>query len=269
MYTLDWQWNRYVLGLLLSWGLLGCPTSGPPPGSQAVTPQRAIGKEIVRVEHDKPNGAIQLLVRALLQDQEDANFGYFVYLIFAEQTLGTYNARLAAAESFKCQRAPLSNAADLGLRKSDLAVFYAPVKKNTKVSRLVRLGSAPSILKEYRYAGANFLLRQLKVRNTSTVGRFDFTIGLVGSPVPLMTGMAGVDVDEVQVLKLDRKSPHQITMIIRKFKKGLTTKKEDDSGKVVNAETDLGTRAKNTFSKAAAGVFPARPESENEPDTCR
>ena len=91
------------------------------------------------VEHDETEGSVKLLVREFLQNREDVKFGYFVYLIFAEQTQVTYNKRLAAAEAFMCQYSTRSKALDLELSKSELAVFYAPVKKSSDRHRLARL----------------------------------------------------------------------------------------------------------------------------------
>jgi hypothetical protein len=48
-------------------------------------------------------------------------------------------------------------------------------------------------------------------------------MGIIGSPVPFMTRMAEVDIDTVQVLKLDRKNRHQIAKTIREFRTELTT----------------------------------------------
>ena len=269
MKTLDCPWRAAGLGLMLLLGLTGFNTPNSIPDFHAAVPQDAPLREIVQVEHDKTDGSAQLLVPDFLQGRESKKFGYFVYLIFAEQTRRTYNKRLAAAEAFMCQRSTLSQALELGLSQSDLALFGAPVKKGTNTTRLNRLGSAGTLLKEYHYRGAHFLLRQLRVRNTSSNERFDFTIGIIGSPVPLLTSMAEVDPDTVQVLKLDQKSSYQIGKTIGVFRKGLNIGHKGKNGSSENSEIDLATRMQKHFLAVKSKRFPIRPETGEPEDVCR
>jgi hypothetical protein len=83
-----------------------------------------------------------------------------------------------------------------------------------------------------------------------------------------MTSMADVDTDTVQILKLDKKSPHQIAMTIREFRNGMTTGMEGEKGSGASAKSDLATKVQNHFMAVNSIVFPARPEVDGAADVC-
>lgn len=257
------RWMGYGLGLTFFLGICGCQKPSPPPLTLPTTT-----KEPVLVEQgDEPN-TIQLLVEELFQGQEDEEFGYFVYLIFAEQSQVTYRKRLAAAKAFLCQHSTVSDAGELGVERADLAVFYAPVKLTTNMSRLSRSRSAEAFLKEYNYAWSNFQLRRLRNRSALATDSFGFTVGIIGSPIPLTTRMAEVEMGEVQVLNLDKDNPYQIGRRVREFRKKLTRTTTGAQSTDTRGGSDLGAKVGSHFYSVGSLEIPTTAEEGHAEPVC-
>ena len=244
----------------------GCPAlepqhqpSPPPPAEEEVV---AVEEEVASANGggspaeatEKPS--IQLLVRDFLQDREDEDFGYFVYLIFAEQSESTRQKRLAAAKAFICQHSTVSEALELEVNKSELAVFYAPVKKKTNLLLLSQSQSPGTLLKEYNYAWANLLRRQLTDRDSSEGKRFDFSVGIIGSPKPLMARGTEINLDKVVVLNMDKDSSYQIAKRVREFRKGLLSLSTQTPGAEAGSTPSLATRVRNFLYSVGSLVIP-------------
>ena len=264
---LEFWRNTSLFPLMFLIAFTICPVAVLQAGNKAPSPPDSVATS--GVEPSVPKDSVPLLVRDFLQDQEDDRFGYFVYLIFSEQTQSTYNKRLAAAEEFMCQASTTEPALALGLKQSDLIMFGAPIKKRTNKNRLVRSQSVMTFLKEYHYVGAAFLLRQLNVRSTPGEERFNFRIGLVGSSVPLLSRMAKVDPDTVQVLRLDTKSSYQIAMTVREFQRALRFEKGKSEGVAVETRADFEARMQNHFTRVRALKFPTRPNQDHMKKPCQ
>ena len=97
MQSLEHRWAGWGIGLMVFLCLSGCHAQAWQREAQRPTTPDSSAKKAVNVERGETEDSAQLLVRDFLQDGEDVEFGYFVYLIFAEQSRVTYNKRLAAA----------------------------------------------------------------------------------------------------------------------------------------------------------------------------
>ena len=256
------------MGVLLLIILSGCQVPSSHSNSPKTTMPDSSKKETVFVERGDRDNSVQLMVREYLQGGEDTDFGYFVYLIFAEPSQVTYAKRLAAAQSFICQYSNLLEARDIGLTKSDFAVFYAPVKRNTNIAHLERSKSAKTLLKEYDYAGASFLLRQLSSRSTSEENLNGITLGIIGSPVPLMTRMAEIEMKDIQVLNLEESNPYQVSQKIREFRTGLLTGGFAMQEVQENGSPNLAMFVQQHFSTVRSMDIPVRPQYEDGPHAC-
>lgn len=233
-------------------------TRGRPPGSDSV----------IHVEHNQELTDIQILVRDFLKGKENREFGYFVYLIFTEQSDATYPQRLAAAKAFICQHSNVSEAYELGLQTSHLAVFYAPITYRTNVVNLRRSTKPNDLLRAYNYTLGKVLLGKLIKRNPSAEEKLNFTVGIIGSPTPLVEINENTDSPQLQILALDKDNPYQIARRIRAFRKGLTTQAFNNHLAGYVDSSNFASKMRNFFYSVGSVIYPESASTEDSEHAC-
>jgi len=178
----------------------GAPKNGHAPGAPAA---------------DASANQVRMVVRDFLlpASAPDREYQFYSYLLFTKRSVENSSQREAAALAFMCQFQDVGKALDLKLTKSQLAVFYAPVLRNTPLAPLRDSRSATDLLNAYDYSHAEQLADRLR-------GRFSeeqLELSIVASPValPLVTD---AQLNQVQVLPLVGRPPAHVARVISQFR---------------------------------------------------
>lgn len=127
----------------------------------------------------------------------------------------------AAAKAYLCKIQDVSDADDLKIRKENMAIFYAPVRKGTDVNRLNANMSSVDLINDYNLAFSQTLVNHLK-HNNSIFN--NFRVGIISYPVPLNINNLNnsIDLENLQSINLTNKNSEKIFQIVRKFKTAVT-----------------------------------------------
>lgn len=129
---------------------------------------------------------IDLLVRGFLKrgSASDAGYGYYSYLLFADNANATSAHRKAAAGAFMNLLEDTADAASLGHPFSTMAVLYAPV------TAIPSARTADALLSSYDYSRA-----QLLIHSVQHAGAHVPRVALVASQTPLDASTSPQHVD--------------------------------------------------------------------------
>ena len=171
---------------------------------------------------DKDNYRFKIISRELLDtgSSEAPAFGYYVYLIFTNQSDITYPLRKAAAQAFMCRFEEPGQARIVGLSTKNNAAFYAPIKPGT-VSDIRKYQSGDALLNNYNYHLAQALVDN--IRWSEIIDKF--TVGIIAYPEPLGLKSQDFIVKEgLKIISLNDMPPAQIGAVIRKLRQAVLDK---------------------------------------------
>lgn len=178
----------------------GVPGNGHTPGAPAA---------------DASKNQVRMVVRDFLlpASAPDREYQFYSYLLFTRRSVENSSQRQAAALAFMCEFQDVGKALNLDLKKSQLAVLYAPVLGDTPLVPLRNSRSATDLLNAYDYSHAEQLADRLRARFSAE----QLEISIVASPValPLMTE---AQLDQVQLLPLTGRPPAHVARVISQFR---------------------------------------------------
>lgn len=223
-------WKRGLATLLLA-VLFGCAAVPTPPGVPPASDSRPAPKSaqvpgngrgpMTNGHAPSPVGVragsnqVRMVVRDFLPPATapDRDYQFYSYLLFTSRSQSGYRQREAAALAFMCEFADVGAALDLNLKKSELAVFYAPVRGGSDLPALRRSQSAGALLAAYDYSHAELLASRLGGR----FGAAQMEVSIVASPRPLAL-LTDAQLDQVQVLSLTGRPPAHVARVISRFR---------------------------------------------------
>lgn len=171
---------------------------------------------------DKNNYRFRIISRELLDTEvsEVPAFGYYTYLIFADQSDATYPLRKAAAQAFMCRFEVPEQARVVGLSTKNTAALYVPIKPGT-VTSIRQKNSGEVLLNSYDYHFAKTLVDDIRRSEISA----DFNVGIIAHPEPFELGnQSNIVKDGLKVISLDDMPPGQIGAVIRKLRQAVMDK---------------------------------------------
>jgi len=171
---------------------------------------------------DKNNYRFRIISRELLDTEvsEVPAFGYYAYLIFADQSDATYPLRKAAAQAFMCRFEVPEQARAVGLSTKNTAALYVPIKPGT-VTSIRKNKSGEVLLNSYDYHFAQALIDNIKQSEISA----DFTVGIIVHPEPFeLENQDAIVKDGLKIISLDDMPSGQIGAVIRKLRQAVMDK---------------------------------------------
>lgn len=171
------------------------------------------------------NDEIKILARDFLKVSDSgygglSGYGYYMYLLFTEKGSGTYQLRKSVAMEFMCQFSDSSEIEKIGIKKGNVAVFYAPVKENTDTYMLEKSESGDALLDNYNYTYAQALINMLTTKKHIK----DFTVGIIAYPKPLRLIDDNPNLDGLEIIDLSKTPPIEAAVYIRKLRNAVLSK---------------------------------------------
>lgn len=153
----------------------------------------------------------QLDLRLLLTDLysprrgQKKGYGYYIYLVFANNSESTRAKRQKASEAFICSFSFATDEDVQQLPKETIALFLAPVNSSRHATLMYRVRHRPDLLlRGYSYSEGQLFLN--KMAGIKELG----SIAILGSRTMLNPRSEEPFPDQVEVLDLSQFSPHEI-----------------------------------------------------------
>jgi hypothetical protein len=144
---------------------------------------------------------------------QQSEYGYYIYLVFVDNSSTTAAQRAKASEAFVCSFSSATGKDVKQLNKETIALFLAPVVSRGALVRMRQSRHPQELLRYYSYSEGQLFKNKISDRKV-----FE-SIAVLGSRTMLNPRNAEPFSTQVEVLDLSQFSPHEIRETIVELRK--------------------------------------------------